>query len=162
MTELWKLDPYRDAYAKRLARYLRSEWRMNTQKYLRAKGAPPQRYRTWANVLDDAGIDAQSEVAQRRPAKLREDVTRALNKLYDLEVIRDCSTTELYHPDDLRLLDALPRKGFLSAFLQLRVCIDPAEDMAEALAESDAKRRARAERQRALPPGQTKTTRKRH
>jgi hypothetical protein len=141
--KIWELDPYRDGIAKRLARYLRSEWRMNTQKYLRPKDEAPGRYRTWQSILDDAGVDVAEYLDSKNPIRLKEDVEAALDTLFDIEAIAEFNAT-IYHPDDRRLLDNLPRKGAMKAWLQLRLCIDPPAEVSDALQEPNAKRIARA------------------
>ena len=52
-----QLDPHNYSLAKRLARYLRGEWRMNPGAYLQKD---PRSYRTWRAHLDDAGIDPKT------------------------------------------------------------------------------------------------------
>jgi len=149
MRRVWELDPLRHSTAKRLARYLRSEWRMNTEKYLRASGDPASRYRTWASILNDAGV-VPAEWQKKKPTRFIKDISRALETLYDLSAIAECDTS-IYHPEDLRLIEKLPARGTFSTFMALRVCIDPAADVREALEPSHIKRIARTARLAALP-----------
>ncbi len=141
--KVWELDPYRASIAKRLARYFRGEWRMNTQKYLRLQGEPPTRYRTWQSILDAAGVDIDDYLSTKDPSRLKKDVEAALETLYDIEAISECGEA-IYHPDDRATLKNLPRKGAMKVWQQLRVCIDPPADVSDALQEPNAKRIARA------------------
>lgn len=147
--KVWELDPYRDANAKRLARYLRGEWRMNTQKYLRPKDKAPTRYRNWQSILDAAGVDIEEYLNSPNPSRLRKDVETALETLYDIEAIAECGAT-IYHSDDRIASENLPRNGAMKVWLQLRVCIDPPADVTDALQEPNAKRVARTIEAKAL------------
>ena len=138
---VWELDPYREITAKRLARYLRGEWRLNTQAYLRDNNAQPTRWRMWKSILSDAGIPIQGHLEGKDPRRLRQNVEAALETLYDLEAIRECGPT-VYHPEDQIARRSLPRRGGTLAWLNLRVCLDPAADIMDALEDTDRKRRA--------------------
>ena len=140
MSKVWELDPYRDSTAKKLSRWLRREWRMNPEDYLREKGAAPTRFRQWEKILNEAGIDTEEYINSKNPARLKADVERAIKSLWNLEMIADFGP-ESYDPNDRLLLDRLPRKGAMRTWLKLRVCIDPAADVRDALA-NPAKRRA--------------------
>lgn len=54
---LLKLDPYRQSFAKRFARYLRAEWRLNPEGYIPTREA---RYRCWGDHLTGAGIELKT------------------------------------------------------------------------------------------------------
>ncbi len=139
--KLWELDPHKYSKAKRLARYLRGEWRMNTQKYLRAAHEAPSRYRSWRAILADAGIDASSKEVTDEPRRFIESINKAIATLYDYEAVRECGPS-IYHPEDRAREANLPRKGVLSAWLDLRVSIEPAADVCDALRDTHAKRLA--------------------
>ncbi len=149
LRHVWQLRPHHDGKAKRLARYLRSEWRMNTGVYLRPKGTAPGRYRSWGNILKDAGIVPEAwEV--KKPGRFIKSIDEAINTLYDIEALADVSTA-IYHPEDRQLAENLPLRGALQAFQALRVCLDPAADVADALAGPHQKRVARVAENAALP-----------
>lgn len=133
---------------------------MNTQKYLREENQDPSRYRTWQSVLDSAGIDTEAYLNTKNSGRLKKDVESALETLYDIEAIDECSAT-IYHADDRAILDNLPRKGAMKAWLQLRVCIDPPADVNDALRQPNAKRIARAIEIKAALEGNEKTQNKR-
>ena len=136
---VWKLDPYRHAHAKRLMRYLRGEWRMNMGKYLREADQEPSRYRTWAQVLTDSGINFEDSEATKNPSRFMHSIEEALNTLHGLQAIRDCGEA-IYHPDDLPTYKSLPRKGAFARWLSLRVSIEPPAHVREALHESNTRR----------------------
>jgi len=164
MRRVWELDPLRDSYAKRIARYLRGEWRLNTQHYLRPKGVAPTRYRTWANILADSGIDTETYQAKKDPGKFIKAIDSALETLYQIEAIADC-TTAIYHPEDIRRRENLPLHKKFPIWLSLRVCIDPAADNADALVDTNVHRQARLAQTKALKEagkdkGSGKTTKK--
>jgi hypothetical protein len=155
--KLWELDPKYHAKAKRLARYLRGEWRMNTEKYLRAGEQPPTRWRTWHDILKDAAIDFEAD-GKHDPRRFIKSVHEAIETLYDHEAIRECGKA-IYHPDDRATYDDLPRKGVLAAWLELRVCIEPPADVRDALKDINKKRIARtitAQEAKALPKSKSK------
>ncbi len=134
MRRVWELNPYKEAHAKRLARYLRGEWRMNMAKYLRAANQAPTRFRTWNEVLTDAGIDLDSYEARKKPARFIADIHEAINTLTREGIIFEGRVTKregdwIYHSEDLSLSENLPAKGLLSFWRNLRVCIDPPEEV---------------------------------
>lgn len=157
--KVWELDPYRDAIAKRLSRYLRGEWRMNTQRYLRAKDQDPIRYHTWQSILDAAGVDVDEYLNSPNPIRLKQDVETALNTLYDNEAIAECGAT-IYHRADRAILDNLPRNGAMRKWLELRVCIDPPADVSDALEKPNAKRIARTIEAQAAPDAKKARTKR--
>jgi hypothetical protein len=142
--KVWELDPYRDSIAKRLARYLRGEWRMNPEGYI--KGTNNRRYRTWAAHFKDAGIELPYP---DDPARAIKTVEKQIEKLYYCDALAECGRA-IYHPDDLSTLDNLPRRGKLPAFLSLRVHLAPAADVSDALKETAVRRFAHRQQQRAL------------
>lgn len=145
LESVWKLDPYRNAEAKRLARFLRGEWRLNPQSYTDpATGA--KRWRTWRDLLAEMGVFPDQWKAQgRKIARELEGIEKALHTLYDLEFLAETGEG-IYHPDDRQRSKNLPTKGRLEAWLELRVCLLPAADIADALNEGHAKRIAQQER----------------
>ncbi len=150
--KLWELDPKYHAKAKRFARYLRGEWRLNTQKYLRPDGQAPTRWRAWRDVLADAGIDFESD-GVKNPSRFIESIREAIEKLFDIEAIRECGAA-IYHPEDRAIYEELPRKGVLEIWLSLRVCIEPPAEIRDALLNTNKKRIARtirAQEAKALP-----------
>jgi hypothetical protein len=156
--KLWELDPKYHAKAKRFARYLRGEWRLNTQKYLRPDGQNPTRWRTWRDVLTDAGIDFEGYEATKDPRRFIKSIHEAIETLYDIEAIRECGAA-IYHPDDRAIYESLPRKGVLNFWLNLRVCIEPPAEIRDALLNTNKKRIARtirAQEAKALPTAKRK------
>ena len=143
---VWQLDYYRDANAKKLARVLRVDWRRNAESYL--PGGPP-RYRTWKALLADAGIDTESGIAQTDPARFIKAIERELEKLYDIGFVRDCAPA-IYHPDDQAKRENLPPKGKLTMWLSLRTHIAPAADITDALTQTATRRLARKIEMKAL------------
>lgn len=146
LRKIWALDPKKYNETKRLARYLRGDWRMNTEKYLTSEGGQrAARWRKWADILADCGIDAEAHQQSPNPKRLIEAVKSAVETLYDMEVIAEGSF-DIYHPDDRKMAENLPRRGALTEWLALRVCMAPSAKLREALLETDGKRRARRER----------------
>lgn len=142
LQKVWELDPVRNNEAKRLARVLRADWRMNTEKYLTAESGGPRaaRWHSWAFLLDAAGVDTKTKGANG-PKRLIEKMTRAVETLYDMEVIAE-GNFDIYHPDDREKAENLPTRGALDVWLSLRVCLAPSAALREALLETDNKRRA--------------------
>jgi hypothetical protein len=149
-SKVWELDPYRYPAAKRLARYLRGEWRMNTQTYLNHDGANLHRFRQMKAILNDAGISYDGSEAQKDPTRFIESIEKGIRKLHQDGIIRD-DCPEIFHPEDRADWKALPRKGILAQWLQLRVRIDPPAEVRDELARLNTKRMARSEQARALP-----------
>lgn len=146
LRKIWALDPKKHNETKRLARYLRGDWRLNTQLYLTSEGgARAARWHKWADILADCGIDAQAHKDSKDPKRLIEAVKKAVETLYDMEVIAE-GGFDIYHPDDRKTAENLPRRGALTEWLSLRVCLAPSARLREALLETDARRRARGER----------------
>jgi len=152
--KLLHMDPTRDRDAKRLGRYLRSEWRLNPASYI---PDGPRRYRTWKGHLQDAGI-FPSERETRRVGDYLNSLCVTLQKLADADLLQHPPsgvTVEawvadtLTHPEDR---GPLPRTGRLEAFLSQRVHLPPAAGVAAKLAEDAARRKAR-DRQRAALTG---------
>jgi hypothetical protein len=150
LQKVWALDPVRENEAKRLARYLRADWRMNTQDYLTAEsgGARAARWHTWAFLLAEAGIDVETYRKKANgkpypdgPRRLIETIARAVETLYQMEVIAE-GGFDIYHPSDRKAAENLPPRGKLDAWLSLRVCLAPSAALREALRETDGKRRA--------------------
>lgn len=137
--KVWSLDIQNDAAAKKLARYLRGEWRLNTQKYVRPNSLEPSRFRTWQAILEDSGFDIESAFEGKNPQRLPEEVEAAMERLFGIGAIRDFGTS-IYHPEDRTRHKNLPRKGMLAAWLSLRVCIDPDDNTRAALEETNRKR----------------------
>lgn len=147
MAKVWELDPYRDAQAKRLARYLRGEWRLNMGHYLRPEGQTPTRWRTWASVLEAAGINFEGFEATKKPARFIAGIHDAINTLCACGAIFEGKDAEkagdwIYHPEDRPEFVNLARQGAFARWLNLRVCIDPPAEMRDALREPQAKRAA--------------------
>lgn len=147
---MWALDPKHHNEAKRLARYLRGDWRMNTESYLEAETgkARPARWHSWAMILAECGIDVESyrkrsdgKPYRDGPRRLMEKMERAVESLWNMEVI-DGSGFGIYHPDDRQTAKNLPQRGALDKWLTLRVCLAPSAKLREALLETDKKRRA--------------------
>jgi hypothetical protein len=149
---VWQLDYYRDANAKRLARVLRAEWRRNAESYL-PNGKP--RYRTWRALLDESGIDHNSATAQKEPRTFIKAIENEVEKLYQNEFIRECAPV-IYHPDDREKREGLPRKGALVAWLALRTHIAPAADITDALTKTATHRLAHREKIKALAENKKK------
>lgn len=143
MEKIWALDPKTNNEAKRIARYMRGDWRMNTEKYLTAESgaARAARYHTWTHILCESGIDVKSHRQSKNPKRLIEAINRAVETLYQMEVL-DETGFDIYHRDDRKIAENLPARGALDAWLALRVCLAPAADVREALLETDGKRRA--------------------
>lgn len=143
MQKIWELDPKKNNEAKRLARYLRGDWRLNTEKYLEAESgnARPARYHSWTFLLKESGINVEFHRNSKNPGRLVEVMEKAVETLYQMEVLEETGFA-IYHPDDRKKAENLPRKGRLNAWLGLRVCLAPAADVREALLETDTKRRA--------------------
>ena len=143
LQKVWALDPIRENEAKRLARYLRADWRMNTQDYLTAEsgGARAARWHTWEYLLSEAGIDVESIKKKANKNRLIETMKRAVETLYQMGVIAD-GDFHIYHPDDRQTAENLPARGALDVWLTLSVCLGPSAALREALLETDSKRRA--------------------
>lgn len=141
--KLWSLDAQNDAAAKKLARYLRGEWRLNTQKYVRPDSMDASRFRTWRSILEDSGFDVEGAFEGKDPRRLFEEVEQAMERLFEIGAIRDFGQS-IYHPEDRAQFKNLPRKGMLAAWLALRVSIDPDDVTRQALAEANRKRIARS------------------
>lgn len=139
-----ELHQYNYNIAKRLARYLRGEWRMNPEGYV-SEG--PRRYRTWGDHLEDAGIEI-SDRFRRKGNEFFELLDDQLLELCRVKALGDwvpqlfrpekCNggwetSARLYHPEDRSRLRGLPYHGRLAAFLPLRVHLPPPEDVAEVL-----------------------------
>lgn len=147
LQKVWALDPVRNNEAKRLARYLRGDWRMNTEKYLVAESgaARAARWHSWEFLLAESGIDIETHRQGKNPKRLIETMARAVETLYQMEIIAE-GGFDIYHPDDRKLAENLPLRGALDAWLTLRVCLAPSAKLREALIETDTKRRAGRER----------------
>ncbi len=143
MERIWELDPKKNNEAKRIARYMRGDWRMNTEKYLTAESgqARAARYHTWAHILHESGIDVEFHRNSPNPSRLITALEKAVETLYEMEVLEETGFA-IYHSQDRETAENLPRKGRLDAWLALRVCLAPAADVREALLETDSKRRA--------------------
>ncbi len=143
LQKVWALDPVRHNEAKRLARYLRADWRMNTQAYLTAEngGARAARWHSWAFLLAESGIDVETHRNGKNPKRLIEVMKRAVETLYQMEVVAE-GGFDIYHPDDRKTAENLPPRGALDTWLALRVCLAPSAALREALLETDGKRRA--------------------
>lgn len=141
--KLWSLNTQNDAATKKLARYLRGEWRLNTQKYVRPDTSDASRFRTWRAVLEDASFDVKAALGSRNPQRLSQEIEDALERLFNIGAIRDFGPS-IYHPEDRERSLNLPRKGMLTAWLSLRVCINPDDTTRQALAEINRKRIARS------------------
>jgi hypothetical protein len=144
---VWQLDYYRDANAKKLARVLRADWRRNAESYL---PGGPARYRTWKALLADAGISTDSGVAVSHPMRFIKSIEGEVEKLYsNAEYIRECGPA-IYHPDDQKKREKLPRFNPLAAWEALRTHIAPAADITDALTKTATRRLAYQEQLRAL------------
>ncbi len=143
LQKVWALDPVRHNEAKRLARYLRGDWRMNTQAYLTAENGGPRaaRWHSWTFLLAEAGIDVEPHRKGKDPKRLIGTIARAVETLYQMEVIAE-GGFDIYHPDDRKRAENLPPRGALDVWLALRVCLAPSAKLREALLETDGKRRA--------------------
>jgi hypothetical protein len=156
------LDPQKYYTAKRLARYLRGEWRMNPEGYV---GGQPMRYRRWRDHLADAGIDPlQQFTGRRRHSEFLDSLDLQLLKLTEVGALGKWTPrlhrsdelwgdwdllASLYHPQDRACLDELPYHGRLEAFLALRVHLPPPDDLRENLERYARQRAARAAQQQA-------------
>lgn len=142
LQKVWALDPIRNNEAKRLARCIRADWRLNTEKYLTAEngGARAAHYHSWAWLLIESGIDVEPHRKGNGPKRLIEKMARAVETLWDMEVIEG-GGFYIYHPDDRERAENLPPRGALDVWLSLRVCLAPSAKLREALLETDAKRR---------------------
>lgn len=159
LQKVWALDPARNNEAKRLARYLRGDWRMNTEKYLESESgeARAARWHSWAYLLEECGIDVEAHKEGKNPKRLIEAIERAVETLYDNEVIAE-GGFHIYHPEDRLSAQKLPRRGALNVWLGLRVCLAPSTKLREALLITDGKRRAGKERDaKALATERAKT-----
>lgn len=144
LRKMWALDPKKNKEAKRLARYLRADWRMNTEKYLESETgkARAARWHNWEFLLTESGIDVESyRTNANGPRRLMEAMKRAVETLYQMEVIAE-GGFDIYHPDDQNKARNLPPRGALDVWLSLRVCLAPSAALREALLETDGKRRA--------------------
>jgi len=143
LQKVWALDPKKNNEAKRLARYLRGDWRKNTEKYLESDGkARAACWHNWAFFLEEMGINVEDHrKGANGPRRLMEKMARAVETLYQMEVIAE-GGFDIYHPDDRRRAENLPARGALDVWLSLRVCLVPSAKLREALLESDTKRRA--------------------
>jgi hypothetical protein len=146
--KVWQLDYYRDANAKKIARALRADWRLNAENYLPTTLKP--RYRTWGTLLADAGIDVTSGVAISNPTRFIHSIESEVEKLYKIEFTRDAGLY-IYDPKDRPKREALPRFSLLTAWLALRIHIAPAADITDALKHTATRRLARTEAAKALP-----------
>lgn len=158
---VWQLDYFRDAYAKRLARVLRAEWRRNPASYLPAAHPLVQtpRYRTWAMLLSDAGIDYENGIAKTEPTRFIKAIESELEKLYSrAEFIRECAPA-CYHSDDRKKRENLPRYNSLKTWLSLRTHIAPAADITDLLAQTTTRRLALQAQQKAFTEGKSARTR---
>ncbi len=149
---VWQLNYYSDANAKKLARVLRADWRRNAESYL--PGGKP-RYRTWGALLADAGIDTTSGEAVIHPMQFIKAIERELEKLYEIEFIRECCPA-IYHPDDQEKRANLPPKGKLQVWLSLRTHIAPAADITDALTQTATRRLALKAERKAIAEGSKK------
>lgn len=143
LQKVWALDPVRENEAKRLARYLRADWRMNTQDYLTAESGATRaaRWHSWAFLLSEAGIDIETHKSGKNPKRLIQTIARAVETLYQMEIIAE-GGFDIYHPSDRKAAENLPPRGALDVWLALRVCLAPSAALREALLETDKKRRA--------------------
>jgi hypothetical protein len=159
LQKVWRLDPYRQSMAKRLARHLRSEWRRNTQFYINSDSSPASRrnrFSTWAKILDAAGVDVQEYLDSNNPSRLIDEVDKALETLKSIDYIED-DGPKIY--EDATAFQNLPqRQGRVAAWLALRVHITPPKLIRYSLKEKNGKRIARIEKQAAqkLPLKQKK------
>lgn len=142
LQKMWALDPKLNNEAKRLARYLRADWRMNTEKYLTAEsgGARAARWHSWAFLLAESGVDVETHRKSQNKNRLIETIGRAVETLYQMEVIAE-GGFDIYHPDDRKTAENLPPRGALNAWLALRVCLAPSAKLREALLKTDGERR---------------------
>jgi hypothetical protein len=142
---LLHLDPYRDWMAKRLGRYLRSEWRLNPRGYaeMSSQSGTP-RYRTWGNHLTDAGI-VPSTRDTHRVGEFIAGVYAAIECLSACGCLASppegMSTAHwissmLTHPDDRELVAA--RGGRLAEFLARRVHLPAPPEIADRLLQAHA------------------------
>jgi hypothetical protein len=144
LESIWNLDPYREPEAKRLARFLRGEWRLNSKDYLGEQTLTGRQWHTWGHMLTESGI-FPDQWPKAHAARKMEGIKKAVETLYQREFVAECGD-EIYHPEDRRLLKKLPIKGRLAAWLELRVCLRPAADIEGALREILAKKRVNQER----------------
>jgi hypothetical protein len=146
LENIWKLNAHEAGEAKRLARFLRGEWRLNRIKYLNPTKYPNHYWHTWRQILSEAGIFPDNwENEKRNVARDIKRIEKAVEVLYEEEFIAEGGDA-IYHPDDRQRLQNLPRKGRLAAWLELRVRFLPAADIRDALKEGEAKHRAHQER----------------
>ncbi len=140
MSRVWQLNPHYDSHAKRLARYLRGEWRMNLPTYLKDTNRL-DRFRTWEQVLTDAGIGFDGYEAKKEPKRYTASIHEAVETLRREGIIEGKQGTRddgwIYHPEDLSKLEALDSKrGVLKRWLTLRVRIDPPSELRPKLAKT--------------------------
>lgn len=142
-----ELDPHNHRVAKRLARYLRGEWRMNPGAYIERR---PRAYRSWNEHLTDSGIDPQELFAGRKRAnEVLDSLDDQILSLVRVGALRDWvpglhrpeklkgnweKLSYLYHPQDRQRLLELPYHGRLTAFQTLRVHLPPPDNLDENLA----------------------------
>jgi hypothetical protein len=94
-TKALELNPYTDHIAKRISRYLRSEWRLNPLGYTPGYSTYP-RYRKLGDHLKDAGIDPK-KIRPGEPGKFMTRIQEELEKLIDKFALGDWH----FHPDDM-------------------------------------------------------------
>jgi hypothetical protein len=68
-------------------------------------------------------------------------IARAVETLYQMEAIAE-GGFDIYHAEDRKTAENLPRRGAIGAWLALRVCLAPSAKLREALLKTDGKRRA--------------------
>jgi hypothetical protein len=157
------LDPRNYSTAKRLARYLRGEWRMNPEGYLPGGRT---RYRTWREHLADAGVDPKSQFTGcNRPSEFIDSLDDQLLELCRVGGIQEWvpglhrpkavkrdwqEAAALYHPQDRERLQQLPYRNRMEAFLALRVHLPPPADLLEKLTHYAQLRSAREAQRRAI------------
>lgn len=156
MRRMWELDPYRHQVAKRLARYLRGEWRMNAGTYLGNDGDNLLRFRRLKDILDDAGISYKGAEATKDPSRFITSFESEIDVLYSEGVIRE-GCPYIYHLEDRERRDNLPRKGVLARWLELRVRLDPPAEVRDVLARYHSRRLAHQARAKALPESKKRT-----
>ena len=142
---IWKLNPYKDHEAKRFARFLRGEWRLNADLYL-DQNPGARCYKTWKNWLVEAGTNPDEWRGQgKNITREMDNIERMVETLYDLTFLGN-KGANIYHPEDRPKLGKLPKRGRLEAWLDLRVCFLPSDGIKPVLAEGNQQRKAQLER----------------
>jgi len=116
---LWHLDPRKYSWAKRLARYLRVDWRRNPEAYARCA-----RYRTWRSHFEDAGINPVGHY-RNEFRTFEKALAKQLEKLVALDIIGGNPQADINLYVNPYGKSLWSRISTLELFLDLQVCLPP-------------------------------------